>query len=884
MHNIFLCTLFFILLTIESGIAQKTKTVSFASGSVTIKEGISQIEKQTGYSIAYEQSGLNLSQVVSLSLKEGDINQALQQLLNDTQYTFKIKGYHIILFIDSEKRKSKMMSKQKQLSFEKIVTKNQEDYTFTGEVVDSISQEALAYSTISLLDKQGNKQAVGITDDKGLFKIKTSQMPSRLVISFVGYSTFSMNIKGNGSVGTIQLSPSVQALKGAIITANFIEHKVDRDVYFVTEKMREKASNAEELLDQIHGVRFDKLTNSIMVGTETAVLLLVDGIQQSAVYIKNLPPNRISKIEVITEPGGRYVSDGYSAIINFILQKDYVGYDINTRNSSMVSLGNNNAGNWLINDQPGIGITYTKNKINTFANYSFAHIQMNTPVWKKQIFSDLLEMYPIKAEVGNANNRYKYKANYVGGGISYQLTPSHSISFQGDYTYQNTEERNRLKYNVLHIKNDIWSQVSTFREDATRDKDYVATVFYKGELLQRLKIYSDFTYNYYSNNVTNEFEHGQYDYSTNAYNESKNYIKFNLEGEYIFSPKLSLNLGYANVWRKYKSENDDNFLYLYYNEWRNQIFNYLQYKVSNILTIKAGVNVEYIRTYSETKNNDWSMLPYFQLNYKANKNVNLNVSYQTNSYYPTLFQLSPLTTVLDSLTRQSGNPELKSAVRHTISAKLTLWNRFTIKPMVKFTPKRISEVYSKGIWDNTLFSSFKNINSKQYVIQATYDQSLGCYFNLSNTLTYYYNKASYQETSNSYNGWMFDSEVGYFNPKWNFGAQIGYYRNIDKSAMLQGYQMINLDSWQITINKQFWQKQASLMITYFPPLSWGVRDELDKEINTPFYTEKQTQSLKPYRDMLMVKFNLRFNSGNVKSLIKQSSTEKEERAKRAVNF
>ncbi|MFA6201495.1 MAG: STN domain-containing protein, partial [Bacteroidales bacterium] len=93
MHNIFLCTLFFILLTIESGIAQKTKTVSFASGSVTIKEGISQIEKQTGYSIAYEQSGLNLSQVVSLSLKEGDINQALQQLLNDTQYTFKIKGY-----------------------------------------------------------------------------------------------------------------------------------------------------------------------------------------------------------------------------------------------------------------------------------------------------------------------------------------------------------------------------------------------------------------------------------------------------------------------------------------------------------------------------------------------------------------------------------------------------------------------------------------------------------------------------------------------------------------------------------------------------------------------------------------------------------------------
>lgn len=154
----------------------------------------------------------------------------------------------------------------------------------------------------------------------------------------------------------------------------------------------------------------------------------------------------------------------------------------------MAGLAHSNSEDWLMNNQPGIGLTFTKKKINLFANYTHARIRMNMPVWKESILPDYMEMYPVKEDVENANNHYRYGANYVGGGINYLLDPKHSISFQGDYSYQNTQEESQLNYNVLYPKTNVWGKENTLGIDGNRDKDYVATVFYKGEIGQRLSL------------------------------------------------------------------------------------------------------------------------------------------------------------------------------------------------------------------------------------------------------------------------------------------------------------------------------------------------------------------------------------------------------------
>ena len=756
-------------------------------------------------------------------------------------------------------------------------------YSYTGWVKDSISGEPLVYATVSFANEKEEWIRSGVTNDSGFFEITLDQLAVSVKISFVGYKTYSQSLGlEEFNVGEILLSTDGQLLDEVSVSANAVEYKIDRLSHLITEKMRSKASNAQELLDQIHGVRFDKLSNSIKVGSETAVLLLVEGVQYSQEYIKNLSPDRIAKVEVVTEPSGRFLADGYGAIINFILKEDYQGYDIRLSNFSMISLAGYNGKDWLINDQPSVGVTYTKDKWNVFANYGYANIHMNTPVWKNQSYVGVQDVWSEKTGKDNPNNQYGYQSNYLVFGVNYQLLPKHTLSFQGDYTFQNINDDYLFDQHVKTWDSDAVLPSVSNTKNKTRDKDYVGTLFYKGEIGEKIKLYSDFTYNYYSNNINNKFTQNESFLHENLYRENKRFTNFNVEGDYTFSSNFSLNLGYANIWRKYSSKRESGEQMLDYSEHRNQLFTYFSYRANDKLNIKVGGTLEYLNRDSEQRKGFWNVQPYFQLNYKANQTVNMNLSYLTNSYYPSLYQLSPMTTAIDSLMMQSGNSNLKSAVRHTVSAKITLWDRLTFNPMFKYTPKRISEIYTQE--ERGYISTFGNIKLKQFVLQATYDQPLGQYFSFSSNVAFYHDKASYKGLSNSYSGWLLDADLSYFNPRWSSAASVGYYRSIDKGALLQGYQMVNMDSWMLSVQKQFWKQRVSLMVSYFPPIHWGVRNELKKEIQTPFYTEKLSQSLMPYRNLLMVSCSIRFNSGKTRSSGKKSSVEREQRAVRAAGF
>lgn len=763
-----------------------------------------------------------------------------------------------------------------------VVKQNHElknNFTYFGTVLDSVTNKTLPFAAVFLLDNQSKLIISGSANDKGFFRINSRKASSSIKVTFLGYKDKVFKLPAQTSnLGELRLVPEGKLLKETIVSAMTVDNKVDRSSYLITDKMRKQASNAQELIDQIHGVRYDKLTNTIRVGTESSVLLLVDDVKQSEEYIKNLPPNRISRIEVITEPTGQYLSEGYGAIINFILKKDYSGYDVNIQNMSLTSFAKYNGNDWLIQEQPSLGITYTKDKINVFANYMYDRNKMNTPVWKSQTYTDLFDITP----ADNSINQYNDLSNYVDGGINYQLSPKHALSYQMDYTYRKMNDETNLRYRSTDIENNTQTSTTSLSQDKTQDKNYVGTVFYKGEIGEKINLYADFTYNYYSNNIQNNFSQGADYFQENLYNERKKYTELNVNGEYTFNPKMTLSAGYVNVWRKYDSKNTDGTSLLDYTERRNQLFAYLQYIGNDKFSVKIGSALEYVKVNSEDNSNFWNIQPYLQLNYKINDKANFNLSYLTNSYYPSLYQLSTLTTAIDSMMMQTGNPNLKSAVRNTISAKLTLWDRLTIRPMLKLTPNRISEIYTYN--NNNYYSTFANISLKQHILQVIYDQPLGAYFKLNTMLACFYDKISYKGIKNSYRGWILESEMKYFNPKWNFGTQLGYYKDVDKSALLQGYQMVNVDYWIISVQKQFLNKRASLMISYFPPLEWGVRDKSDKVINTQFYTERYTQSFKPYRNMLMVKYSLRFNSGSPRKLDKESSVENEERAKREVGF
>jgi len=858
--------------------AQEEK-VKISVGRITIDEIFRQIEEQTIYTIAFNHEELNVKEVRSIEFEIISLSDLLALILKDTECRYKIVGKHIIItpvLNQAEKKQKNQLSETGIGQFSVL--------EYMGRVLEGAGKTPLEYATITLLGDDNQPLISGASNSKGMFRLISPQKAQQIRVSFIGYKTQSKETVQAGDIGVFVLEQDEKVLDEVKVSASGVLYTVDRNTYIVTPQMIEGVSNGQELLNKIHGVRFDRVSNTVKVGNETNVLLLVDGMQQSQEYIKNLLPERINKIEVVNEPSGRFLSEGYSAIINFILKKDYTGYDIYVRNFSIVNPGGTNGDDWLMNEQPGGGFTYTRKKINIYGSFVHGRSRWNTAIEKGASYNQGRYLVSEPVSTADPNEKYKYRGDYIGGGLNYQIAPEHILSLQGDYTYSNVSTKDLFRMKDISGGSNVLYKVDKNTFNKTKDDDFVGTVFYKGKM-DRVSLYSDFSYNYYSNKVNNEFvQTGSQNYNQkNAYDENKKQAVFNLEGDYKLTDKSSVSVGYSTVWKKYDSNGDFGMELLNYKEKRHTFFGYISLSPSEKIRIKTGLGVELISVNTkEEEKNYTSVQPYLQVNYAVNKNLNVNLSYVANNTYPSLFQLSELKSFIDSCMVQIGNPYLKPALTHTMSGRFTLWNRLSVVSVFKFTPKEISEVFIKE--DVIINSTFENVEMKKYNARIIYDQPVGRYFSLKSSVLFYFNKVKHSQISNSVKGWLLDSEINYYNPDYNWGAQLAYYRGLEKNLLLQGYQMVNMDGWLLSINKQFWNKKLSVHLSYIPPITWGVRKDQKKDVETPFYKEVSNLNLNTYDNMLLLRLILRFDSGKVKRTDKESNIEREVRGKRTVGF
>ncbi len=196
-------------------------------------------------------------------------------------------------------------------------------YAFSAE---SDSPGPLAGAEVTVWDKDSVEQLIGIAGKNGYFECTATKRPVKIQIRYLGYAPYT--IEGAASTQTNILSLDTCYLSAdlvldeIVVSGTNVDRSTDADTYLVTNRMRAKAINTYDLLDQLHGVRYDKMTNTIRVGNESKVLLLVDNMEQSKEYIASINPERIARIEVSKQPKGRYQSEGYEAVINLKLKTE----------------------------------------------------------------------------------------------------------------------------------------------------------------------------------------------------------------------------------------------------------------------------------------------------------------------------------------------------------------------------------------------------------------------------------------------------------------------------------------------------------------------------------------------------------------------------------
>lgn len=171
-----LLLLFLFCLTPVCLTAQKTEhsiaqtQLSVTARCATLAQWIEEIEKQTGITLSYNSSLLNINKLHTLTHKKDiSIAQLLSLLLRDYNYELIELGEN------------------------KLVISVQQQICISGNIIENESHERLFGAIVSFEDSEG-KKTYAMSDEHGLFKISLPQGKYNMCVRYMGYTPYVQTI------------------------------------------------------------------------------------------------------------------------------------------------------------------------------------------------------------------------------------------------------------------------------------------------------------------------------------------------------------------------------------------------------------------------------------------------------------------------------------------------------------------------------------------------------------------------------------------------------------------------------------------------------------------------------------------------------------------
>ena len=187
--------------------------------------------------------------------------------------------------------------------------------TFSGKVVDELSQP-FAFANVVLLNPADSAFVAGtMTDDAGAFSLSAEQSSGIVKISYIGYETKCVNATA-GNLGTIQLQPEATMLgevvvKGARPTYKLTTEGIKTDV---DGTLLSKVGTAHDVLSNLPGVQ--KKADGLEVFGKGAPLIYINGRElRNKAELDQIQSENIQSVELITNPGAKYKADVESVIL-----------------------------------------------------------------------------------------------------------------------------------------------------------------------------------------------------------------------------------------------------------------------------------------------------------------------------------------------------------------------------------------------------------------------------------------------------------------------------------------------------------------------------------------------------------------------------------------
>lgn len=308
-----LCLFIFALHVSGKGLSQDRLNLKFKNKEVSFI--LTHIEKETSYRFLYDNKLTGIRQLVSISVEEADITQALDAVLKKTGLTYQFMGHKLIVI--------------------KRDGDDSPERTVSGKITDE-SGAPLAGVSVNV---KGTSRGT-TTNEKGQFSIEANEGET-LVFSYIGFVDQEVKVSASGDV-TVALVSSGKSLEDVVVIGYGQVKKRDLTGSVISVKSEEirkvPAGNVmESLQGKLPGADITRMSGSASSGVNITIrgnrslkasngpLVIVDGIQYN--NIQDINPNDIQSLEVLKDASSTaiYGSRGANGVIIVTTRKGTAG-------------------------------------------------------------------------------------------------------------------------------------------------------------------------------------------------------------------------------------------------------------------------------------------------------------------------------------------------------------------------------------------------------------------------------------------------------------------------------------------------------------------------------------------------------------------------------
>lgn len=284
----------------ESSYAEQT-TLTIRMNNRTVKDVFAYIEKNSEFIFVYPSSSINLDKKVSVDIHNQTVEAILTKMFAGTDIEYIINNRQIII------RKNEAKLKQTSVS----TLQNGKKIAINGIVKDVTGEPLIGVNV-----KIKGTTVGGITDVDGKFSLTDISPDAIINISYIGYRTQEVSIKGKSFISVV-LNEDSEALEEVVVIGYGVQKKVDlsgavatvstkilenRSVLTVGQALQGSVANMTVTIGS--GQATDSPTFNIRGTTSVNggdPLVVIDGVVSTAEELNRMNPSDIGNISVLKD-------------------------------------------------------------------------------------------------------------------------------------------------------------------------------------------------------------------------------------------------------------------------------------------------------------------------------------------------------------------------------------------------------------------------------------------------------------------------------------------------------------------------------------------------------------------------------------------------------